>query len=164
MATRRMERVSEAIREVVASAILFELKDPRVLGVTVTRAEVTGDLRHAKVYVSLMGSEKQQQLTLRGLQSARGFLQGKVAERLQTRWTPVLQFVADQSVKKSIEISRLIDKALAGSRPTRSPDPGAMGEKSQETEEPAPEAAQGTEAPFDPELPGTANELRDGEA
>jgi ribosome-binding factor A len=107
--------VAEAIREVVSSAILFELKDPRVHGVTVLRAEVTGDLRHAKVFVSLMGDAKQQKLTLHGLNHARGFLQGKVAERLQTRWTPALEFVVDESVKKSIAISRLIDQAMASS-------------------------------------------------
>ena len=106
MAGRRLERVAEAIREVVSSAILFELKDPRVQGVTVLGAEVTGDLRHAKVFVSLMGDAKQQKLTMHGLEHARGFLQSKVAQRLQTRWTPVLQFAVDESVKKSIEISR----------------------------------------------------------
>ena len=129
MPGRRLERVAEAIREVVSSAILFELKDPRVQGVTVLRAEVTGDLRHAKVFVSLMGDAKQQKLTLHGLNHARGFVQGKVAERLQTRWTPTLVFVVDDSVKKSIEISRLIDQAMASSvtkrtdTTTNEPDP-----------------------------------------
>jgi ribosome-binding factor A len=115
MAGRRLERVAEAIREVASSAILFELKDPRVQGVTVLRAEVTGDLRHAKIFVSLMGEAKQQKLTIHGLNHARGFIQSKVADRLQTRWTPVIQFVVDESVKKSIEISRLIEKAMATS-------------------------------------------------
>lgn len=115
MAGRRLERVAEAIREVVSSAVLFELNDPRVQGVTVLRAEVTGDLRHAKVFVSIMGDAKQQKLTLHGLNHACGFLQGKVADRLQTRWTPVLQFVLDESVKKSIEITRLINEAMATS-------------------------------------------------
>ena len=115
MAARRLERVAEAIREVVSSAILFELKDPRVQGVTVLRAEVTGDLRHAKIFVSLMGDTKQQKLTIHGLNHARGFIQSKVADRLQTRWTPVIQFVVDESVKKSIEISRLIEQAMATS-------------------------------------------------
>jgi ribosome-binding factor A len=113
MAGRRLERVAEAIREVVSSAILMQMKDPRVQGVTVLRVEVTGDLRHAKVFVSLMGDARQQKLTLHGLEHARGFLQSKIAERLQTRWTPVIHFVVDESVKKSIEISRLIDQALA---------------------------------------------------
>jgi ribosome-binding factor A len=106
--SRRTERVSEAIREVCSRAILFELKDPRVLGVTVTRAEVTGDLRHAKLFVSLMGTEKEQRLTLSGLESARGFLQRKVAERLETRYTPHIDIVVDDSVKKSLEIARIL--------------------------------------------------------
>lgn len=110
--SRRIERVSEAVREVVSSAILFEVKDPRVSGVTVTGAQVTGDLRHAKVYVSLMGDEKQQKLAERGLQSARGFLQRKVAERLDTRYTPVIEIVVDDSIKKSLEMSRLLKEAL----------------------------------------------------
>ncbi len=122
MAGRRLERVAEAIREVVSTAILFELNDPRVRGVTVLRAEVAGDLRHSKVFVSLMGDAKQQKLTMQGLNHARGFLQGKVADRLQTRWTPVLQFVVDESVKKSIEITRLINQAIASSSAPRPPE------------------------------------------
>ena len=121
MAGRRLERVAEAIREVVSTAILFELKDPRVQGVTVLRAQVTGDLRHTKVFVSLMGDAKQQKLTLQGLNHARGFIQSKIADRLQTRWTPVIQFVVDESIKKSIEISRLIEQAMATSPKADSP-------------------------------------------
>ncbi len=123
MAERRLERVAEAIREVVAQAILFEMKDPRVQGVTVIRVEVAGDLRNAKIYVSLMGDAKQQKLTMHGLEHGRGFLQGKIADRLQTRWTPVIHFVVDESVKKSIEISRLIDQAMATSVAPRSAEP-----------------------------------------
>ena len=111
--TRRTERVSEAIREVASQAILFEMKDPRVQGVTVLSADVTGDLRHAKIYVSLMGDPKTQEECERGLRSARGFLQRKVAERLETRYTPHIEFVVDDSVKKSIEISRLLRESSA---------------------------------------------------
>ena len=113
MKTHRLARVAEAIREVASQTILFELRDPRVKLVTVTRAEVSGDLQHAKVYVSVMGTPKEQQLTLRGLQHAAGFVQSKLAKRLQTRFTPVVQFVLDQGVKNSIEMSRLIKEALA---------------------------------------------------
>ncbi len=105
------------IREVASETILFELRDPRVKNVTVTRAEVSGDLQHAKVYVSIMGTEKEQQLTLHGLRHAAGFVQSKLARRLQTRFTPVLQFVLDQGVKNSIEMTRLINEALAESNP-----------------------------------------------
>ena len=111
----RLERVAEVVREVAASTILFDLRDPRVKHVTVTRAEVSADLQHAKVYVSVMGSERQQQLTLHGLQHAAGFVQAKLADRLQTRFTPVLTFVLDKGVKNAIVVSRLIRESLAES-------------------------------------------------
>src|SRR5690242_4828525 len=119
MKKHRLERVAEVVREVAASTILFELRDPRVKMVTVTRAEVSGDLQHAKVYVSIMGSDKEQQLTLRGLRHAAGFIQSKLARRLQTRFTPVLHFVLDHGVKHSLEMTRLINEALAASAPPR---------------------------------------------
>ena len=119
MPSHRGPRIAEAIREVVSSAILFELADPRVKGVPVLHAEVSPDLRNAKVYVSLMGTEAEQKLAMKGLQHACGFLQAKVAARLQTRSTPVLSFQKDEGVKKSIEISRLIDEALASDRRNR---------------------------------------------
>ncbi len=124
MKSHRLARVSEVIRETAANAVLFEIKDPRVKkNVTVTRAEVSGDLQHAKVYVSVMGSEKEQQLTMHGLKSAAGFVQTRVAERLTSRYVPHITFILDDGVKKSIEIARLIreeseqiaaDHAVAG--------------------------------------------------
>lgn len=96
------------VRETAANAILFELKDPRVKNVTVTRAEVSGDLQHAKVFVSIMGTEKEQQLTMHGLKSAAGFIQTKLADRLTSRYVPHVTFVLDEGVKKSIEIARII--------------------------------------------------------
>src|ERR1700736_2338519 len=104
MKPHRLARVSEMIREVSSETILFELRDPRVKGVTVTRAEVSGDLQHAKVYVSVMGTPKEEELCLHGLRHATGFIQSKLAARLQTRFTPVIQFVVDKGVKQSIEI------------------------------------------------------------
>jgi ribosome-binding factor A len=114
--------MAEAIREVVSSAILFEVADPRVHSVTVLRVEVTSDLRNATVYVSIMGNEAERRQTYRGLVHATGFLQARVAARLQTRFTPILSFKHDESVKKSIEVSRLIEQALASDqRPATSP-------------------------------------------
>jgi ribosome-binding factor A len=115
MKAHRLARVAEVVREVASETILFELRDPRVKGVTVTRAEVSGDLQHAKVYVSVMGSDKEQELCLHGLRHSAGFVQSKLAKRLQTRFTPVIQFVLDQGVKKSIEMTRLLNEALAQS-------------------------------------------------
>lgn len=116
MPSHRVPRIAEAIREVVSTAILFEVADPRVKGITVLHVELTDDLRHATVFVTTMGTEADQKLAMHGLQHARGFLQAKVAARLQTRSTPNLTFRRDEGVKKSIEISRLIDEALASDR------------------------------------------------
>jgi ribosome-binding factor A len=117
MKAHRLARVSEVIREVASETILFELSDPRVKGVTVTRAEVSADLQHAKVYVSIMGSAKEQELSMHGLRHASGFVQARLASRLKTRFTPVIKFILDEGVKKSIEMTRLINEALAESRP-----------------------------------------------
>lgn len=93
-------------------AILVDLQDPRVRDVTVTKVEVAPDMRSAKVHVSVMGDEKKQQLSLRGLESSAGFLQSKVAKRIDTRYTPRISFVLDQGVKKSIEVLRILQEVL----------------------------------------------------
>ena len=108
MNTRRVAKAAEAIRESVSTTVLFGLRDPRIKNVTVLRAEVSGDLRSAKVYVSVMGDAKTQALTMHGLDSARGFIQSKVADRLQTKNTPVLKFVLDPGVKFSAETSQTL--------------------------------------------------------
>ena len=123
MKAHRLARVAEVIREVASETILFELRDPRVKGVTVTRTEVSGDLQHAKVYVSVMGTPSEEQLCMHGLRHAAGFIQSKLAGRLKTRFTPVITFVLDLGVKKSIEVSRLINEALAQSAPKVEPEP-----------------------------------------
>ena len=112
MPSRRVLKVAEAIREVVSMAILVDLNDPRVQDVTVTYVEVSGDLRLAKVHVSVMGDEVKQELSLRGLESAAGFLQSKCARGIDTRYTPRIEFILDQGVKRSIEISRLLEEVL----------------------------------------------------
>jgi len=112
MTSRRNARVAQAIRETVSTAILLELRDPRIEDVTVTRVEPSSDVRTAKIYVSIMGDAKKQQLCLHGLRSARGFLQNKIADRMQTRNTPVLQFVLDEGVKQSIEAAKIIRSVL----------------------------------------------------
>jgi ribosome-binding factor A len=112
MSSRRALKTAEAIREVVSMAILAELRDPRVRNVTVTFVEVSSDLRYAKVHVSVMGDETQQNLSLHGLQNAAGFLQSKIADRIEMRYTPRLAFVLDQGVKKSIEVAEILRRVL----------------------------------------------------
>jgi ribosome-binding factor A len=113
MSSRRLAKVNEAIRETVASEILLRVRDPRVKSVTVLRADAAADLRTAKVYVSVMGDDKVQSLSMHGLRSAAGYLQSKIADRLQTRCTPVLTFILDPSVKVSLSMSAAIRDALA---------------------------------------------------
>ena len=124
MSSRRVLKAAEAIREVVGMAILADLRDPRIKHVTVTRVEVSGDMREAKIHVSVMGEPKQQQLCLYGLESAAGFLQSKVAARIDTRYTPKLKFFLDQGVKNSLEIARILNQVL----PKTAAEPAIEGE------------------------------------
>lgn len=110
--SRRTLKAASAIREVVSSAILLELQDPRVRDVTVIGVEVMPDMRQAKVLVSIMGDEKKQALALRGLQNSAGFLQQCIGEKIETRYIPKLTFVLDQGVKKSLEVSRMLGELL----------------------------------------------------
>jgi ribosome-binding factor A len=110
--SRRLLKAAQAIREVVSMAILTELRDPRVKNVTVVSVDVAPDMKSAKVNISIMGDEKQQKLTLSGLQNAAGFLQRKIAERIETRYTPRLSFVIDKGVKNSLEVARILQEVL----------------------------------------------------
>jgi ribosome-binding factor A len=95
MASRRIEKVNRAILETLSSAILFEVRDPRVKNVTILNVDTTGDIKESKVRVGVRGDAKVQSLTLHGLDSSRGFLQSKIAERLQTKSTPILKFILE---------------------------------------------------------------------
>jgi ribosome-binding factor A len=112
MSSRRVQKAAAAIRETVSRSILFDLKDPRVKNVTVTLVEVSPDLRNAKVHVSVMGDETKQNLALHGLQNAAGFLQSRLNDQIEARYTPRLSFVLDLGVKHSIEVSRILQEVL----------------------------------------------------
>ena len=107
MARGRMRRVNEAVRAVLSDAITRDLKDPRIGFVTVTAVDTTPDLRAAKVFVSVLGSEEDIATTLRGLQSSHGFLQRRVAEELHLKHTPTLEFVFDDTTQRADRINRL---------------------------------------------------------
>lgn len=108
MSSRRLLKAAEAVRGVVSMAILTELRDPRVQNVTVTGVEVAPDMRTAKIQVSVMGTEGQQHMCLTALQRSAGFLQSKLAQRIDTRYTPRLTFELDSGVKKSLEMARIL--------------------------------------------------------
>jgi ribosome-binding factor A len=133
MKTHRVARIAEVIREVASETILFKMSDPRISMVTVLRAEVSGDLQHAKIYVSVMGDEEHQKETLYALNGAAGFVQSQLADRMKTRFLPVLTFVLDQGIKKSLEISKLIQEAL--SNPSKLADSDQIKEEDEETDD-----------------------------
>ena len=107
--TERMRRVNEAIRETLAEAV-GELKDPRIGFVTITAVKTSPDLRQARVYVSVLGNERKREKTLRGLDSAHGVLQAKIADELRLKRTPQLAFEFDPSVQEGMRMSQLIDE------------------------------------------------------
>ncbi|TWU20947.1 Ribosome-binding factor A [Novipirellula galeiformis] len=108
--SRRLLKAAEAIREVVASTILTEVRDPRIKDVTVIGVQVSPDMREAKVSVSVMGNENQQQLAIRGLQNSAGFLQSKIANRIEARYTPKLTFTLDKGLQNALVVSELLNK------------------------------------------------------
>jgi ribosome-binding factor A len=109
MASERMRRVDEALREVLSDAIK-ELKDPRVGFVTVTEVRTSADLRHARVYVSVLGDAAP---SLEGLASAHGFLQGRIAQEVRLKRTPALRFVHDDTAERAARLEQRIGEADA---------------------------------------------------
>jgi ribosome-binding factor A len=104
-----MRRVDEAMRAVLSDAIAKDLKDPRIGFVTVTGVKTSPDLRHARVYVSVLGSDPEREGSLDGLRSAHGFLQRRLADELTLKHTPSLSFEYDGSVDRGMRISQLLD-------------------------------------------------------
>jgi len=110
--TRRTDRVAEALQELIAELLLREIKDPRVGLVTVTGVKITPDLRHARVYFSCLGDETQRAQSLKGLNSAAGFVRSQVARRLNLRVAPQIVFEFDESFEQADRLSRLLKDAL----------------------------------------------------
>jgi ribosome-binding factor A len=111
----RMRRVNEAVREVLSEAI-GALQDPRIGFVTVTGVETSSDLRHARIFVSVLGSERKRERTLEGLASAHGVLQARIAEQLRMKRTPQLTFEYDPTVEHGVRMSQLIDELAPDDR------------------------------------------------
>src|ERR1700730_4774453 len=116
MTTARMRRVDEAIRQVIGDAVAGDLKDPRVGFVTVTDVRTSADLRHARVYVSVLGDAgrpsepEQREDTLAGLRSAHGFLQGRIAGELRLKRTPALEFTYDDTIDRALRVDALLEE------------------------------------------------------
>jgi ribosome-binding factor A len=110
MTQGRMRRVDEAIRQVIGDALARDLKDPRVGFVTVTDVKTSSDLSHARVYVSVLGSEQARADSLDGLRHAHGFLQRRIAGELRLKRTPMLEFAYDDTSEKAMHLDALIDE------------------------------------------------------
>jgi len=108
--TRRTERLGEEIREEVAHMITGELKDPRIGFVTVTRVDLGPDLRQARVYVGVLGTDKQREKSLTGLKQAAGFMRRALGQRLRLRHTPELVFLYDEGLEASDRVARLLSE------------------------------------------------------
>lgn len=129
----RPAKVAHVVRDVVSDAIANRISDPRVQRFTsVTRVEVSGDLRFADVHVSVMGTEPESQTTMKGLESARGMIQSRLAKRLDLRLCPVIRFHLDLGIKIGVETVRKLDELMAESQGGR---PGSSGEQRGETNE-----------------------------
>jgi ribosome-binding factor A len=121
MASQRMRRVDGSLREVLAAAIADEVTDPGVGFVTVTSVETSGDLRHAKVFVSALGDMDEQQRTLDALNRAKRLLQSSIARSLRLKYTPVLEFHLDDSARRAVRLDALLRHDEAPTPPSEPP-------------------------------------------
>ncbi len=111
MVTRRTERLNDQLREEISDLVRRDVKDPRIGGlVTITEVDVSPDLSHAKVYVSVLGSDEERAGTLKALDAASHFLQRELRKRLTIKRTPALDFRADESLERGARILRLLDE------------------------------------------------------
>ena len=104
-----MRRINEVMREVIGGAIATELQDPRIGFVTVTAVETSPDLRSARVYVSVLGDEREREATLAGLRSSHGVIQATIAREIRIKRTPTLTFHYDESIERGARLSRLLE-------------------------------------------------------
>lgn len=110
MGQLRVDKVQEIIKQEVSNMILRELKDPRIGFATVTQVAVSGDLRHAKIFISVMGSDEQKLQTWEGLKSSVGFIRSELGKRIRLRYTPEITLQLDTSLDHSVKIQKLLDK------------------------------------------------------
>jgi ribosome-binding factor A len=108
MASDRMRRVDEAVRQVLSDAVASDLQDPRIGFVTMTSVKTTSDLRHARVYVSVLGSDCEREATMAGLRSAHGALQRRLARELRMKHTPTLEFLYDDTTDRAMHLEELL--------------------------------------------------------
>lgn len=111
MNDKRINRISEEVRRVVSDLLLSEIKDPRISGMpSVNRVNVTKDLKFAKIYISVLGNEEEKANTIKGLESAKGFIRKEIGKRIDLRHIPEPLFYLDETIEHAIHMSKLIDE------------------------------------------------------
>lgn len=111
MNRKRINRISEEVKKIVSELLTRGLKDPRINSMTsITKVEVTGDLRYANIFVSVLGDKSIKEETLKGLESAKGFIRKEIGSKIDLRYVPEPIFHLDESIEQGIYISKLIDK------------------------------------------------------
>jgi ribosome-binding factor A len=160
----RLLRINESIKETLSSVITAEgLKDPRIGFVTVTGVETSPDLRHAKVFVSVLGGQTERDLTMKALEKSRGFLQGKINASVHMKRTPQLQFLYDETLDNALRIERALKREAEalGEEPHEIPVPGAQDERGESGDEPA--AGDGGRLTQTGDAPSGENRADDGD-
>lgn len=110
MSKQRPERVQEALRQEISKIVHDEIKDPRIGFITITKVELTKDLRYAKIFFSILGEMKDKQLALKGLNSAKGYVRGLIGDRIKLRYVPNIVFKIDESLEHTKDIYDLLDR------------------------------------------------------
>jgi ribosome-binding factor A len=117
MPFKRADRVSEAIKREVSVMLTQEIKDPGIHFVTVTTVETADDLRHASIFVSILGDEPTRKESMEGLERAKGYIRRELGQRLKLRYTPEIHFRLDQSLDHAIKIRGILNQLKAGEKP-----------------------------------------------
>ena len=125
-APRRRDRLSEFIRQEVATILLTQMQDPRLKKVVVTRAEVSDDIQHARIFVRVIGTEADARTAMRALATAAGKIQAEVGSRMQTRYTPRLTFLIDENVERERHMNALFEQVEKDLGEKQVPDDGGQ--------------------------------------
>ena len=110
MSTQRPGRVQEALRQEISKIVQGEMKDPRIGFIPITKVDLTKDLRYARIYFSILGEDKEKKLALRGLNNAKGYIKGLLADRIKLRYMPEIAFAIDESLEHTKHIYDILDQ------------------------------------------------------
>ncbi len=114
MVSMRADRVAEEMKKEISSIIENQVKDPRIGFVTIISVEISNDLRHAKVFVSALGTDEERTRSMEGLEQAKGFIRRETAQRINLRYAPEIVFKSDKSIEHGVKIAQMLSKLKEG--------------------------------------------------